>query len=481
VNLVSDYGSSARSLPRGRNGVVLPALVTLHYLLHFARDPVGCGTALHRRHGPLVAHKPIGNFPRGGRKTVLAVGAEYNKAVLNDPQTWHSVHLTLRGPNGSALNRLGSNVVSLNGPQQRYYRKLVSQPVRSTKLAEMGDDVGRLVESIVATWPHGEGDLWQRAKHLMRSVSVALLFGGAQERGTSLANLIENVLVLSASPRARLCPWALPGTVYRRLMQDAEELERSAIDFARAKRSPGNGCDLASLIANTPDETGAAPSDRLIGGHIPILFASTYETCQTILTWTVFLLAQHPRIARDLCDEIANALAGGPATLARVAELPLLDAVVRESMRILPPVPYQVRAATQPTQLGDFEILAGWHAIISPYLTNRVPGVFEEPSRFKPERWSRIAPSAFEYLSISAGPRVCPGAKFGISVVKVALAAILSRFRISVVNGARIDRRIAVTMAPRDGLAVVLHPPDGAWMAAPVTGQIRDMVDLTAG
>jgi cytochrome P450 len=429
----------------------------------------------------LVALKPIGNIPSGKRRTILAVGAEYNRAVLSDPQTWHSVHIMVPGPRGSALHRLRGNVVSLNGPQQRHYRKLVSQPVSSTKVAEMGDDVGRLVEGIVATWRCGENDLWQLAKHLMRSVSVALLFGDAQERGTSLARLIENVLVLSASPQARLCRWALPGTVYKRLIQEAEELERNAIDFARAKRTPGNGCDLASLIVNTPDETGSAPSDQLIGGHIPILFASTYETCQTALTWTVFLLAQHPRVARDLCAELANALAGTPATLARVAELPLLDAVLRESMRLLPPVPYQVRAATQPTQLGSFEIPAGWHVILSPYLTNRLPHVFEEPSRFKPERWSRITPSVFEYLSTSAGPRACPGAKFGMSVVKVALAAILSRFRISVVNRARIDRRIAVAMTPRDGLPVVLHPPDDAWTAAPVTGKIREMVDLTAG
>jgi hypothetical protein len=80
-------------------------------------------------------------------------------------------------------------------------------------------------------------------------------------------------------------------------------------------------------------------------------------------------------------------------------------------------------------------------------------------------------------MVFSGGPRVCLGSSFGTAVVKVSIAAILSRFCFSIVRGARIDRRVAVTMAPR-GLPVVLHPPDRGWTASPVTGQVCDMVEL---
>jgi cytochrome P450 len=156
-----------------------------------------------------------------------------------------------------------------------------------------------------------------------------------------------------------------------------------------------------------------------------------------------------------LADEVYVALAGGSPTLARVANLPLLDAVVRESMRVLPPVPFQTRFASQATQLGSLEVPADSVAVLAPFLNNRNPDIYEDPERFLPERWLRINPSPFEYMVFSGGPRICPGSWFGTAVVKVALAAILSRFRISIVPGARIDYFIAITMAPKNGMPAI--------------------------
>src|SRR5262249_17813532 len=159
---------------------------------------------------------------------------------------------------------------------------------------------------------------------------------------------------------------------------------------------------------------------------------------QTVLLWTLVLLAQHPDVARDLVDEVSGGLAGEAVTLARVGNLPLLDAVVKESMRGVPAVPYQVRIATPPAGLGGDAVAAGSHAILSAFLTNRDPQVYDEPTRFRPDRWSRINPTPFDYLAFSGGPRMCPGSWFGTAVVKVALATILARLRVSILPGTRI-------------------------------------------
>lgn len=468
--------ASAAALPARLGG-----LDTLRYLIRFLRDPVGTGVVLQQRYGPFVLFESSKFSPQRGRATAMAVGADFNRAVLGDPRIWHTENLTLRGPKDSALQRLGGNLVSLNGARHAYYRKLLARPVRSTSVEEMGDDIGRLVGDEVATWKRGAADLFALSKDLMRMVAVALLFGGDQKRGAELSQKIERLVVQNMSPQARLCRADMPGTAYRGLMRSADEVERCAIDFAEARRGVQSERDLLSLLVNSPDENGAAPSRELIAGHVPILFASTFETCQTALTWTLFLLAQHPRIARDLTDELSAALGGEAPTLSRVASLPLLDAVVRESMRVLPPVPYQVRQASQSAMLGGQEVRAGTHVVLSPYLTNRAPHIYDAPARFLPERWSRIAPSPFEYIVFSGGPRACPGFWFGTGVVKVAVAAIVSRFRFGVVPGARIDRRIAITMAPRNGIPVVLGPPDGKWAAAPVLGQICEMLDMQPG
>ena len=452
-------------------------ITTLWYYLKLLRDPIDCARTVVERYGPLVAFESFG-FHRRGRTTILAVGSAFNKSVLGDPRIWHAGQLPMSGPKGSALERMTENLVSLNGARHAHYRRLLAQPIRNSSVDGLGDAIGAVVAGEVASWRSGNADIWPLAKDLMRTVAVALLFGGDQQRGAALGEALEAFVLEAKSPKVYLCRAGFPGKAFERVLARADEIERCAFDMAATDRGPKHGIDLVSLIVNSADENGDAPSDRAIAGHLPVLFGASYETCQTILTWTLFLLAQHPCVARDLADEIAGALKGAPPTLSRVKDLPLLDAVFRESTRILPPVPAQSRIASQDTQLGRYEVEAGSHVVLSSFLTNRDPDLYEEPARFKPERWSRINPSAFEYMVFSGGPRICPGYWFGMGVVKVALAAILSRFRIAVVPNARIDYRMSITMRPRNGMPVVLHAPDNEWVASPVTGQIRKLVEL---
>jgi cytochrome P450 len=459
---------------------VVSGLGTLRFFSRFIRDPLKAARDALERRGPLIAYEPCLSLPRRGRTTIFATGARYNRAILGDPGTWQTGPLPTRGPKGSALDRLGENLVSMNGPRHAYYRKLLSQPLRTTSIEQLGDDIGKFVTGAVAAWPQGGVDLWLLAHELMRSVAVALLFGGDQARGLQMANLIKCIFRESKSAPVYLNRAGLPGNAYKRLLDRAEQVERCALAVAGAKRGQSGERDLVSLIVNSPDETGAAPNHDVVAGQIPVLFASTYETCQTLLTWTLFLLAQHPEIARDVADEVSGELAGAPPTLSRVGSLPLLNAVVKEGLRLLTPVPFQTRIASKQTQIDGHDIRTGTYVLISPFLTNRAPNIYDEPSRFKPERWSRINLSPFEYLAFSGGPRTCPGFAFGTGVVKVALAAILSRFCVRLVAGSRIDYRVAITMAPSKGLKAILCKADGAWTRVPVKGRINSLVDLTS-
>jgi cytochrome P450 len=456
----------------------LGGAAAIHYQLAFARDPIVCMRTVFERYGAFVAFKPRGPVRLVLKPTIFAAGAAYNKAVLSDTGLWRTSRLLQTGPRNSALRRIGSNLISMNWRKHAYYRKLVSTPLRRSNIDGLGVDFGREVDEAVEQWPRGKADLFALSKGLMRRVSIALLFGDDQERGLRLSRSLEELILLNGSPATALCPMNVPGLPYWRLLRGARGLERLAIDFIAAKRGHLDTRDLASIIANAPDEQGAAPCDADVAGHIPILFAATYETCQTVLTWTLFLIAQHPSVARSLVAEIAAIRRDTPLCLDDVVDLPVLDAVVRESMRILPAVPYQLRAAMTDTQIDGHAVESGTRVILNAYQTNRDPAVYDHPDRFAPERWSHIDPSPFQHLTFSAGPRTCPGSWFGTSAVKLCIAAILSRFRITVVPGTRIDRRVSITMSPRNGLPVVLHDADNNWRTSPVTGQITEMVDF---
>ena len=190
------------------------------------------------------------------------------------------------------------------------------------------------------------------------------------------------------------------------------------------------------------------------------------------------MLDQHPRIAADLLDELQGRFAGAAPSLKRVGDLPLLDAVIKESMRLLPPGPVQLRTAQQDTTLAGYPMPRRSAVVLSPFLTNRNRDLFPDPDQFKPDRWSSIAPSGFEYFLFSGGVRACPGVWFANAALKISIATILTRVRLSIEPGARIDYRASVTLSPRREIPVTLHRQDGAFVAAPISGSVRNLVQL---
>jgi cytochrome P450 len=153
--------------------------------------------------------------------------------------------------------------------------------------------------------------------------------------------------------------------------------------------------------------------------------------------------------------------------------------VVKESMRLLPPVPIQMRVAQCETTIAGHAVPKDSRVMLNTFLTNRAGDLYPEGDVFRPERWSSIAPSMFEFPVFSAGPHACPGYSFGSLAVKIALAAILTRYRLELPPDARIDYAVQPTFRPRRRLAVILRrADDGKPAAAPIAGTIRDLVRL---
>jgi len=150
--------------------------------------------------------------------------------------------------------------------------------------------------------------------------------------------------------------------------------------------------------------------------------------------------------------------------------------VVKEAVRILPPVPLQIRVAQYDTTIATHSAPKGTRVILNALLTSRMSEVFPEGDVFRPERWFKIAPTVFEFPVFSGGPHSCPGYWFGLSAVKVALAAILTRYRMALPAGVRIDYMVQPTQRPLDSIPVFLHRQDGAFASMPISGKIRNLV-----
>jgi cytochrome P450 len=219
-------------------------------------------------------------------------------------------------------------------------------------------------------------------------------------------------------------------------------------------------------------------SDTNLVAHAVILYAASFETTANVLAWTLFLIAQHPEIAAALHEEIAERIADQPPDSRHVDELPLLDSVLQESMRLLPPLPFTFRSPLYDVEMSGLLLRKGDKIMLSHYLTHRDPDIFQAPNRFNPSRWSTIRPDPYQYMPFSAGPRLCLGISFAQLELKLTVARIMQRFRLSVVPGSVIEGLVQLTLRPQRGIPMIVHAQDRAFAASPITGNIRRMVDL---
>src|SRR5215510_9129659 len=465
--------------------VRLTGPAALRWGLRLAREPLMATRQFVETHGGFVMLADALPFvrPRGvamlGVPLVLTAGAAFHGELLSDPATWRGVSLLPGGPRGSAARRIGAGLTRMTGRRHAYYRGLIGPALRKASIDALTGRMANLAQAEVATWPVGEAvELWELTRRLMRKMAIELLFGGDPE-GYRIADLVSQLMEGKWS-RGAFVPVNLPVTPYGRIVRTAEVLERRLLDWIASKRGARDEHDLGSIIINSPDADGTPPSDAAIAGQLPSLFAAASEASQSALTFTLLLLALHPRVAGELYGELRGGRGGVAPTLEEASALACVDAVVKESMRILPPVPLQIRVAQSDAAIAGYAVPKGTRVMLNTFLVNRMPDLYPDGDSFQPERWRTVTPSAYEFPVFSGGPHACPGYWFGLSSVKIALAAILMRYRIVLERDTRIDYRVQPTMRPFNALRVTLDREVGADTAVPVTGTLLNLLKLPA-
>ena len=188
----------------------------------------------------------------------------------------------------------------------------------------------------------------------------------------------------------------LPTPKYRRF-KAAQAVLRGAVDHAisERRRSQTDSADLLSLLLSARDEeTGEAMTDEQLRVEVTTFLLAGQETTSLALTWTWYLLSQHPDAQRRLEEEIDVVLDGRAPEYDDLANLPYTRMVIDEAMRLYPPAWGFSRQALADDELGGFRLPRGWLAFIIPYVLHRLPGVWEDPEAFDPDRFLPEATAA---------------------------------------------------------------------------------------
>ena len=204
------------------------------------------------------------------------------------------------------------------------------------------------------------------------------------------------------------------------------------------------------MLIDSRDESGRPLDDDEIHDQLVTLLVAGHETTATALAWTLrWVLEDKPLVAR-LRAEIADGGADPP----RIANLPLLDATVKESLRLQPVLPLVGRILQRPARIGPYEFAPGAAVTAAIYLVHRREALYPDPHRFRPDRFLSFKPASWEWLPFGGGLRRCIGAAFAVYEMKMVLAAVLSRIDADLaVRKVRAVRR-AITLTPSRGLPI---------------------------
>ncbi len=356
-------------------------------------------------------------------------------------------------------------------------------PFSKTSVATTTRLMAPLIDEIIDQWQPGKPiDMFSEMRVLSNWVAANVLFGNEDIAASlHIGDLIDRWIVLEARTRRwGMIERDLPGLPYRTELRHAERLEDTIRKMLEQKRVAGlSGGDVLSVLLRAADSREAGMKDADLIAHSVSLYGASFETTAGALAWTLFLIAQHPLCAARLHDEVSQ-LEEWPPDSSALESSPFLDAVVRESLRLMPSVPFTFRRPARPLEFAGVPLRLGDKVVVSQFLTNRDPDVFPDPYRFDPSRWFGPRPTPYQYIPFNAGPRMCLGAGFATAEIKLVVARIMQKYRLTVVPQARIDATVHLVLKPRSGLPMNAHPQDRAFQRSPVRGNILQLIDLVS-
>lgn len=228
------------------------------------------------------------------------------------------------------------------------------------------------------------------------------------------------------------------------------------------RRSNEDQGDLISMLLLARDEDGGNQqmSDEQVRDEAMTLFLAGHDTTSNALSWTWYLLSQHPEVEAKLHREIDTVLAGKLPSTEDIARLKYTEMVFTEAIRLYPPAWRIGRRVINDYEVGGYRIPSGSLVLLSQYVTHRDPRYFPSPSQFDPERWTdenRDSRPQFSYFPFGAGARRCIGEGFARTAGVLLIATLAGMWRMRLVSEQRVEMQPLLTLRPKHGIRMTLE------------------------
>ncbi len=364
---------------------------------------------------------------------------------------------------------LGDSVFVTNGEKWEQQRRIIDPAFEGGRLREAFPAMRAAgLAAVERLGAGGEVEMEFETAHLTADVIFRTLFSMPIEdeaatrvfkafreyqRSQPLWNVAGLLQLPSWVPRFRSKKSAKAAGDIRALLENMVETRMADIAAGTAPN------DLATKIITKEDpQTGHKFSAAEMVDQVAIFFLAGHETSASALSWALYLLAFDPEVQTRVAAEVAG-LDMKNIAFKDLSKLRFTRDVFRETLRLYPPVPMMVRRAEQNHVMRERKVKKGSMVILSPWHLHRHERLWEQPDEFNPDRWETENGKQCNreaYIPFSAGPRVCPGAGFGMAEGVLLLAMLAQKFHFEIV---REPVPVAyLTVRAKDGVWLKLTP-----------------------
>ncbi|MCB9741664.1 MAG: cytochrome P450 [Alphaproteobacteria bacterium] len=407
------------------------------------------------------AHGDIVQLNFAGDRLLFLVHPSHVQQLLVE----HAKHTRKDPVTRSMVAFLGEGLLTAdNSAGLRQRRRLAAAVLGAGQVDRYADTILRHTRAWLASLTEGEPfDLHTHLMGLTLSIAAETLFGVTLEEGVDL--LAEDLDVFLryfqeyGQGWKQLLPAWMPTPMRGQLARSLSRFDDRLYQLiaARSARTGEGGDDALHRLILARDAEGGLSDTQLRDDAATLLLAG-HETTALNLGFALLLLSQHPEVAERLRAELDGALQGAPPRPEALAELPYLDAVNREALRLYPPAWAMGRQAIAPFELDGVPVAVDDTLMVSPWVTQRDPRWFADPEAFRPERWLDGALEdlpRFAFFPFGGGGRVCVGMHFALLEAKLVLAQALQTWRFEVQPPSALQS--GVTLRPVGGLGAVVR------------------------
>jgi cytochrome P450 len=422
------------------------------------RDPVGVFMQAALQFGDVAA------FKIGPRRGYLLTNPDDVRHVLQDnARNYH------KSPLYDKLRMfLGNGLLTSEDDFWLRQRRIAQPAFHRQRLTGIADTIAALARDAATRWqPLASAgrsvDVEDEMMRLTRTVVLRTLLGADLGPFTSTIDAAWTIVNQHVGESFWSLGFDWLPTEKKRRFEAARSVLRGAVAHvvAERRRTATDTDDLLSMLMSARDEdTGEGMTDEQLRVEVLTFLLAGQETTSLALTWTWYLLGQHPEVRQKLEDEIDGVLGGRPPEYQDLATLPYLRMVLDESMRLYPPAWGISRQAMAEDRVGGYVLPRGWLAFVIPYVLHRIPAFWPEPERFDPERFlpepSAVRPK-FAYIPFGAGPRQCIGNQFALIEAQLIIATFAQQYRLHVAPGYSADPWPLITLRPRLGMPMIIE------------------------